>query len=94
MIRYLPSIYDGELLSSWLTRAFTYSPYISSAPFRHTIFKKPTVSIDWLFYNEYNEDFKSLLDNIFGMQNIIEQHTLVPFYSTFFTSEQKKMVLV
>lgn len=93
MIRYLPSIYEGELLSSWIMRAYTYSPYISSAPFRHTVFLKPTVSIDWLFYNEYSEDFKALLNEKYGMKYLIEKHTLVPFYSSFFTSGQKKNVM-
>ena len=93
MIRYLPTIYEGELLSSWLLRAFTYSPYISSAPYRQTIFAKPTVSIDWLFYNEYTSEFRELLEEKYGLKYLIEKHTLVPFYSSFFTSEQKNNVM-
>ena len=93
MIRYLPQIYENELLSSWLSRAYSHSPYISSASFRHTIIDKPTVSIDWLFYNEYSKDFKKLLNEKYGFKNLIEKHTLVPFYSSFFLSKQKKEVL-
>lgn len=93
MIRYLPQIYESELLSSWLSRAYSHSPYISSASFRHTIIDKPTVSIDWLFYNEYSKDFIMLLNKKYGLKNLIEKHTLVPFYSSFFLSKQKKEVL-
>lgn len=93
MIGYLPSVYNNELIASWLTRLYTYSPYISSISFRKTIFNKSNESLDYHFFNSYNIEFKNLLEEKYGLEYLINNHTLFPYYSAFLTSAKKKEAL-
>lgn len=93
MIGYLPTIYDGELLGSWISRAYAHSPYISSSSFRKTIFSKENESLDYHFYNSYNSEFKQLLEDTYGLYNLINNHTLFTYYSAFLPTEKKRAAL-
>ena len=93
MICYLPQIYENELLSSWISRAYAHSPYISSISYRKTIFSKDNESLDYHFYNAYNNEFKELLEAKYGLINLINNHTLFPYYSAFLPLEKKNVAL-
>ena len=83
MIKFLPKINEDELLSSYFARMYSISPYTSSIAFSNQVFINGSEYMDYLFYNGYKDDIKELLDESFGIQNLIENHTLVKLYSLF-----------
>lgn len=93
MIRYLPQIYEEELLFSFLSRLYTHSPYTTSSTFKKSILRRETEAVDYTFYNCFNEETAELLDKKFGIENLIKKHTLVPFYSAFYSREAKNEIL-
>ena len=93
MIRYLPQIYEEELLFSFLSRLYAHSPYTTSSTFKKSILRRETEAVDYTFYNCFNEETAELLDKKFGIENLIKKHTLVPFYSAFYSREAKNEIL-
>ena len=92
MIRYLPQIYEEELLFSFLSRLYAHSPYTTSSTFKKSILRRETEAVDYTFYNCFNEETAELLDKKFGIENLIKKHTLVPFYSAFYSREAKNEI--
>ena len=88
MINYVPKIYQNELLSSFLTRMFTYSCYSSSIKFTKTIFERENENIDYCFYNCLNVDSKELIEKFIGIKNAINNHTLIKYYSLFLSGDE------
>lgn len=93
MIRYFPQLYEDELLFSWLTRMYAHSPYTTSSTFKKTIFRRENEPIDYLFYNGLSDEAYKSIDDKFGIKNLIQAYTLVPFYSSFFLADEKKRIM-
>ena len=82
MIAFLPKLYDGELLSSYLMRVYSKSAFIYPKHFLQEILDGKQ-RFNYLYQNRYKQEFINLLDKQYGYENIINNHTLFGFDNLF-----------
>ena len=93
MISYLPPIYPDELVYSWFCRY-----YVHSGCFTHKM------ALDDILYNRHNNPSKEFLghlnpstqkkiQSIYSLKKLVLDHTMLPQYARFLSSERKKNAL-
>ena len=89
MITYLPKIYPDELLYSWLARYYIQTGYVRYAFVAEEVFQSKTVRPDIEFVNQYTAPMLQAITEIVPMSEIIENHTMFPYYGRFLQKERR-----
>lgn len=93
MIAYFPTIYPDELLYSQLARYFTKSGYMAYTFAAEDLFISKTVRPDIEFVNAYTPAAVEAITRGMPMEEVIEKHTVFPYYGRFFAKgTQKKSI--
>ncbi len=93
MIKFLPEIYPDEATYSFLARCYAHSGHIWNSGFVQEIFERPTANIDSCFLNIFRPEFKELLEDKIGFENLALNHTLFKYYARFLPLSKRKNVL-
>ena len=80
---FLLSIYRNELFGGYLMRLLKESPYVYQKDFAKEVFANGKERINYLHINNLRPDFARQLDEEFGLENIIQNHTLSGFDNLF-----------
>lgn len=89
MINYIPSLYEDELIYSWLSRTYAHSGYMHYTCFAKEVFANPTVRPDFEFINHYKPELLSILTKDKSLFDIICQHTMFPYYARFMGKDRR-----
>lgn len=90
MIAYFPMAYDDELLYSQLARFYTASGYMAYTYAAEELFLSKIVRPDMEFVNAYTPDAIEAITRNMAMEQIIEQHTMFPYYGRFLPKERRE----
>ena len=80
---FLLPMYPNELFGGYLMRLLKASPYIYPKSFVEDVFINGKERINYLYINNLRPDFARQLDDEFGLDNIIQNHTLSGFDNLF-----------
>lgn len=83
MIAYLPDIYDDELVYSWVSRYFAHSGYPCYSMALEDLFGNNSYRISYEFSGCFNSEAKAIIDKMIKTEDLIERHTMYPYYSRF-----------
>lgn len=86
---YLPEIYPDELVYSWLARYYIQTGYVRYAFVAEELFQSKTVRPDIEFVNQYTAPMLQAITEIMPMSEIIENHTMFPYYGRFLQKERR-----
>lgn len=89
MTMYLPEIYPDELVYSWLARYYIKTGYVRYAFVAEELFQSKTVRPDIEFVNQYTAPMLQAIIEKMSMQEIIENHTMFPYYGKFLQKERR-----
>lgn len=89
MTMYLPEIYPDELVYSWLARYYIQTGYVRYAFVAEELFQSKTVRPDIEFVNQYTASMLQAITEKMPMSEIIEDHTMFPYYGRFLPKERK-----
>ena len=89
MITYFPNIYPDELLYSQLSRFYTKSGYLAYIYAAEDLFEKKTVKPNIEFINKFNNNSLNIITKQNSIENIINNHTMFPYYSRFLNKERR-----
>lgn len=89
MTMYLPEIYPDELVYSWLARYYIQTGYVRYAFVAEELFQSKTVRPDIEFVNQYTAPMLQAITEIMPMSEIIENHTMFPYYGRFLQKERR-----
>lgn len=89
MTMYLPEIYPDELVYSWLARYYIQTGYVRYAFVAEELFKSKTVRPDIEFVNQYTASMLQAITEKMPMSEIIENHTMFPYYGRFLQKERR-----
>jgi len=89
MIAYFPAAYDDELLYSQLARFYTASGYIAYTYAAEELFLSKNIRPDIEFVNAYAPDTLEAITRNMTMQQIVQKHTMFPYYGRFLPKERR-----
>lgn len=89
MIAQFPDFYPDELVYSVLARYYMQSGYIRYTFAAEDLFQSKTVRPDIEFVNLYTQDALHMLIRKMSMEEVIEKHTMFPYYGRFLTKERR-----
>lgn len=90
MIAYLPNIYPDELIYSWCCRYYAHSGLPSYSMALEDLFGDKSYRISYEFSGCFNSDAKAIIDKMIKVEDLIEQHTMYPYYSRFAPYARRK----
>ena len=83
MIAYMSAIYPDELAYSWISRFYAHSGYPCYSMVLEELFGNKNYRLNYEFTGCFTEDTKAVIDKMIGMDELIEQHTMYPYYAKF-----------
>lgn len=89
MTMYLPEIYPDELVYSWLARYYIQTGYVRYAFVAEELFQSKIVRPDIEFVNQYTTPMLQAITEKMPMSEIIENHTMFPYYGRFLQKERR-----
>ncbi len=89
MIAYFPDVYPDELLYSRLARYYTASGYMAYTFAAEDLFMSKTARPDIEFVNTYTPDTMEAITRYVSMNQIVEKHTMFPYYGRFLPKERR-----
>lgn len=90
MIAYFPAPYPDELLYSQLARYYIASGYMAYTFAAEELFQFRTVRPSLEFVNQFTPDALQAITRNMPMEQIIEKHTMFPYYGRFLPKERRK----
>lgn len=90
MMAYFPVAYPDELLYSWLARYYTSIGYMAYTFAAEDLFMSKTARPDIEFINTYTTDTIEVITRDMSIEQVIEKHTMFPYYGRFLPKERKK----
>ncbi len=88
-IAYFPKIYPDELLYSFLARYYQHSAYPRYVFAVEDIYTSKDVRPSTEFISEMNEEFLGYLLRKMPLEELIEKHTMFPYYCRFVPKERR-----
>lgn len=88
MINIILDIYEDESFYSYLSRLFAHSGFVNHTSFTKEIFKRPNEYLDYDFINSLNYQFRRKLEEKFGFERLLYNHTLFKYYVRFLSKEK------
>ena len=93
MIAYFPSLYPDELLYSLFTRYFVKSGYMGYASAAEDLFANKITHPDIEFINRLSDEVIGHLQKQMPLEELIEKHTMFPYYARFLRKERRQQAL-
>ena len=90
MIAYFPELYPDELLYSQLARYYAKSSYLAYTFTAQDLFVSKSVRPDIEFINEYLPEALQLITRNISMGELVEKHTMFPYYGRFLKRDRRK----
>lgn len=90
MIKYFPTPYPDELLYSLLARYYVKAGHLAYIYAAEDLYVKRTTRPDVEFINKLTDEVKSIITRDMSMEDIIQKHTMFPYYGRFLKYERKK----
>lgn len=90
-IGYFPTIYEDELIYSVLARFYAHSGYLSYNDVSVELFSSKKVRPDKEFIKKLQPEILKLLTKQICMEEVIEKHTMFPFYGRFIDKKRKSI---
>ena len=89
MIVQFPEFYPDELVYSVLARYYTQSGYMRYTFAAEDLFLSKTARPDADFLNQYTPDTLKMLTRKLTVEQIVENHTMFPYYGRFLNKERR-----
>lgn len=83
MIAYLPTIYPDELVFSWISRFYAHSGYPCYSMVLEELFGNKAYRMNYEFMGHFSDNAKAIIDKMIDMGELIEKHTMFPYYARF-----------
>lgn len=90
MIAYLPNIYPDELVYSWCCRYYAHSGFPSYSTALEDLFDDKSYRISYEFSGNFSSEIKAVIDKMIKIEDLIERHTMFPYYSRFTPYARRK----
>lgn len=90
MIAYFPTLYPDELIYSLFARYFVKSGYMGYASAAEDLFANKTTHPDIEFINKLSDEVLAHLQMRMPMAELIEKHTMFPYYGRFLQRERRR----
>lgn len=90
MIVQFPQFYPDELVYSLLARYYTQTGYMRYVFAAEDLFLSKTVRPDVDFLNQYTPEALEMLTRELTMEQIVEKHTMFPYYGQFLNRDRKE----
>ena len=90
-IAYFPRLYEDELLFSVFSRFYRHGGYLSFKDAAKELFINPKLRIEKEFVKNLKPEIIKLLTQDITLDNLLEKHTMYPFYGRFINPEKRKM---
>ena len=94
MIAYFPKFYPDELLYSTIARYCDHSGFLAFKYAANELFINPSMRVDREFMKNLNEDCISVLERQLPLKAVLEQHTMMPYYTRFYDMTRKQTIRV
>lgn len=94
MITSFPSIYPDELLYSLFARYHAQSGYISYVFAAEDLFERRTAKPDIEFVDRLTPDALQLITRNMSIEQVIERHTMFPYYARFLPRDRRRQALM
>lgn len=88
---YFPEIYPDELVYSWLARYYIKTGYMRYSIVAEELFQQKTVRPDIEFLNQYTPIVQRTINEKIPMQEVVEKHTMFPYYGRFLSYERRNL---
>lgn len=85
----LPDFYEDELFFSWLARVEVRNMFFSYSDTARCMFGNPKTRVSFEFINALTPEFVGQVERKKSIENIIQSHTMFPYYSCFWNTERK-----
>lgn len=89
-IAYFPGLYEDELLFSVFSRLYQHGGYVSFKDAAKELFINPKIRIEKEFVKNLKPEIIELLTPDITLDNLLEKHTMYPFYGRFINPEKRK----
>lgn len=93
MIAYFPTLYPDELIYSLFARYFAKSGYMGYASAAEDLFENKTTHPDIEFINRLSDEVLAHLQMSMSMAELIEKHTMFPYYGRFLPRDRRQQAL-
>lgn len=93
MIAYFPTLYPDELIYSLFARYFVKSGYMGYASAAEDLFANKTTHPDIEFINKLSDEVFTHLQMKIPIAELIEKHTMFPYYGRFLPRERRQQAL-
>lgn len=93
MIAYFPTLYPDEQIYSLFARYFVKSGYMGYASAAEDLFENKTTHPDIEFINKLSDEVLARLQMSMSMAELIEKHTMFPYYGRFLRREKRQQAL-
>ena len=85
----LPDFYEDELFCSWLARVEIRNMFFCYNDTAKYMFGNPKTRVSFEFINALTPEFTQEITKIKNIPDIIQNHTMFPYYSRFWDKERK-----
>ena len=85
----LPDFYEDELFFSWLSRVEVRNMFYCYTHTAKYIFGNPKTKVSFEFINALTLEFTKQVEMIKSIPDIIQNHTMFPYYGRFWDKERK-----
>ena len=89
MIAYMPNLYPDELAYSWCSRYYAHSGYPSYSMALEDLFNDKNYRLNYEFTGHFNVEAVQIIGKVTSIGEIVEQHTMYPYYARFATPERR-----
>ena len=83
MIAYMPAVYPDELVYSWISRFYAHSGFPNYSMALEELFGDKNYRMSYEFSGCFTEDAKAVIDKMIDLGELIERHTMFPYYARF-----------
>ena len=85
----LPDFYEDELFFSWLARVEVRNMFFCYSDTAKYMFGNPKTRVSFEFINALTSEFVEQVERKKSIEEIIQKHTMFPYYSRFWNEERK-----
>ena len=93
MKMYLPEIYPDELVYSWLSRYFVYSGCTNNRMLLSQLLYSKSNNPSIEFIGHLNEAAERQITQVYSMDDLILNHTMLPQYARFMPADKREVAL-
>ena len=91
MIAYMPAVHPDELVYSWCSRYYAHSGFPNYSMALEELFGDKNYRMSYEFSGCFTEDAKAVIDKMIDLGELIERHTMFPYYARFAPHARRSM---